>query len=331
VELYWRIGDGPVQHSDGSKPTDIGPITSEPSVAFQAADLSWTTKPGIASVRIVAVNSTKDAVTLSGNVAPQAPKTVASPSKVDKADPNTPVQLRVDMTQVALNFAGATAEWDFGDGSPTEPAKITPDAKMQASVTTTHTFKTTSTGVRVTFRDNAGKALAWDPVKIAVGAASGGHGWVLSSAMPDRTTFNGVHASSSNGKFSASWDVTTDSGQIHTEGALSWAPPPATAAPGDKWTTTLAASYSSTKCVPGQESAVAAEARWWAEDGTPGDDFFRVAADCSSGQASKPLSWAFPAVPTKCGTVCEIYVTVTAMSGVNGASVFWKYTYVVKP
>ena len=34
---------------------------------------------------------------------------VATPSSVDKADPNTAVQLRVDMTQVALNFAGATA------------------------------------------------------------------------------------------------------------------------------------------------------------------------------------------------------------------------------
>jgi hypothetical protein len=182
VELYWRIGDGSIQHSDGSKPTDIGPITSQASVAVQAADHSWSAKPGIPSVRIVAVNQTKDAVTLSGVVTPQAPRMGASPERVAKAALSAPVQLRLDMTQVALNFTGATAEWDFGDGSANQPTTITPDAKLQANVQVTHTFTGASTNVRVTFRDKAGKPLTWDPVNIPVGDAA---------AMPGN--FNSLH------------------------------------------------------------------------------------------------------------------------------------------
>ena len=347
VELYWRIGDGPVQHSDGSKATDIGPVTSEPSVAFQAADLSWTTKPGIASVRIVAVNSTKDAATLIGNVAPQAPKTVASPSKVDKPDPNTPVQLRVDMTQVALNFAGATAEWDFGDGSPTEPAKITPDAKMQASITTTHTFKTTSSGVRVTFRDSAGKALAWDPVNIAVGAAGGGH-WVLASTVPSvppvtKTNTDGstkYTLASANGRITASYDSVYENKPVHRQGSASWGLPPASAAPGEKWTATLSASYSdsSIKSCTGSDADVGADvsvkATWWADYETPKEDDFDITATCRNGSGSKQLSWVFPAhVDGTCGidSACDVDISVAAQAGLEDSDDVWTYHYQWQP
>jgi hypothetical protein len=172
VEFYWRVGDGSLQHSDGSKPLDIGPITSEASVAARGADGGWITEPGIPSVRIVAINPTQDAVTLSGNVYPLGPHAVASPASLTKLNPTSSVQLRVDLTQVALVFSSATADWDFGDGSPLEQTTITPDAKRQASVSTTHVFKATSTGVRVTFRDKAGKPLAWDPVIIPVVSSS---------------------------------------------------------------------------------------------------------------------------------------------------------------
>jgi hypothetical protein len=97
---------------------------------------------------------------------------VASPASLTKLNPTSSVQLRVDLTQVALVFSSATADWDFGDGSPVEQTTITPDAKRQASVSTTHVFKATSTGVRVTFRDKAGKPLAWDPVIIPVVSSS---------------------------------------------------------------------------------------------------------------------------------------------------------------
>ena len=338
VELYWRIGNGPLQHSDGSKPVDIGPVTSEPSVAFQAADLSWTTKPGIPSVRIVAVNSTKDAVTLSGSVAPQAPKTVASPSKVDKADPKTPVQLRVDMTQVALNFAGATAEWDFGDGSPAEQAKITPDAKMQASISTTHTFKTTSSGVRVTFRDNAGKALAWDPVKIAVGAATGGH-WVLAktdhSGLPGPSSYATgtmtMTINSGNGSIAASF---TNADQ-RTEGSATWGPPPKTAAPGDVWKTTLTASGTCSGVSAGLPlAAVNIKASWWAGAEQPREDEWDVSASCGESPGSTDLSWAFPDhIDGTCGVsnACTVDIVERGNAGFSETVDSWTYHYGWQP
>jgi hypothetical protein len=172
VELYWRVGSGPLQHSDGSQAQDIGPITSEASVAVRGSDGKWTNESGDPSVRIVALNPTSDPVTLTGSVVPLAPKTEASPESVAKLDPVAQVDLRVALAQVALNFKGASADWDFGDGSPIEPTTITPDIKMTATVSTRHVFKTASKGVRVTFRDNAGKLLGWDPVVIPVAGSS---------------------------------------------------------------------------------------------------------------------------------------------------------------
>ena len=173
VELYWRVGTGAVQHSDGSKPVDIGPITSEKAVAARNANGAWATTPGLPSVRIVAINPTKNAVSLSGNVAPLAPMAVATPDKIEKPDSTQETTMEINLTQVPLNFKSFTADWDFGDGSPVVKSTVTADAKMNATISMKHTITSASKGVRVTFSDQGGKALSWDPVVIHVGASPG--------------------------------------------------------------------------------------------------------------------------------------------------------------
>jgi hypothetical protein len=339
VELYWRTGNGPIQHSDGSKPLDIGPITSESSIAVQMADHTWTTMPGIPSVRIVAVNQTKDPVTLSGNVAPQAPKMVATPNNIAKADPNTPVQLRLDLTQVALSFAAATAEWDFGDGSATQPTTITPDAKLQAGLQVTHTFTGTSTGVRLTFRDKAGNSLAWDPVNIPVGAATGSGHWVLAKTdhggLPGPASYttdsSKLTIDSANGTIASSYQTKDQD----TEGSASWGPPPASAVPGDTWDTTLSAGGTCTGVSPGIPlAAVSIKVSWWAGSEQPKEDDWDVSASCGGGPGSTKLAWVFPAhIEGTCGlgNICSVDIFEHGNAGLTESEDSWTYHYEWQP
>jgi hypothetical protein len=231
VELYWRIGNGPLQHSDGSKAVDIGPITSEASAAFRAADGTWTTKPGIPSVRIVAINTAKDAVKLTGDVTLQQPKAVATPDNIAGADTKTEMTLRVDFSQVALNYTSVRADWDFGDGTPVENSTIKPDAKMQASISVKHTFKAATTAVRVTFYDKNGKAVLWDAVVIPVKVAATGR-WYKNITQ----ALKGTEGSTN--------------GEVSADGATaSWGPMPTYANPGDTWSTQLTVTGNATLAV----------------------------------------------------------------------------------
>jgi hypothetical protein len=344
VDYYYRVGTGPIRRGDRAKPLDISPITSEASVEVRQADGSWALTPGIPSVRIVAINQTFDPVTLNGSMTPLAPKMVATPTAVANLDPTKEVELRIDMSQVTRNTqrsdkqAWFTANWDFGDGSPVEPKRVDfPLDTMKASTSAMHTFRTAAKGVTVTFADSTGQPLAWDAVIIPVSGsattpstAATGH-WVLTATEPnggpaddfpgEKNTFD-----LTNGRITMSFDW-NDPGDrpAHQEGSISWGPPPASAAPGQTWTSTLLASLTCSGNVDSWKLeplglGVTAPGLEVAGNGNKGSEGVR--ATCTNASASTELSWAFPTDGYP-GRTFNIVVRGGGSSGGGG----WTYQY----
>ena len=114
----------------------------------------------------------------------------------------------------------------------------------------------------------------------------------------------------------------------HWEGTFTWGPPPASAAPGDVWTTTLSAQMTCgadgggaiTRAVSMSESA-----SW--TDMTKGTLWVDVS--CQNGSASKALSIVFPTYDPSWGPDVQEEVDVSVESPAGDDH--WKYVYTWQP
>ena len=170
VAFYYSVGSGEVQYQPGTKAFDYWPITSSETVKFQSFDRSVSDVPGTPSIRIVAINPTGEAVTLTGSFKPLPPVITANPERISLANPNDEVKLQVTVSQIAMNTTSFTALWDYGDGSAVEPVKASPGSDRTAVINVKHVFKSVGTGeVHVTFLDENDKPLPWITVIIPIG------------------------------------------------------------------------------------------------------------------------------------------------------------------
>ena len=167
-------------------------------------------------------------------------------------------------------------------------------------------------------------------------AAPGGR-WVLTSTEPA-----GGPSASSYEKPGEKLTVDSSSGRIaviynydgppnrHEEASVSWGPPPASAAPGSIWASTLSAAGT---CSGDIDFAWAAGGHAWAEWTEAGEKQFYSPSEwdttvtCSRGPDSVSLSWAFPAHGQFTGDVLEIEVS----GGDPHGSDSWTYHYEWRP
>jgi hypothetical protein len=167
-------------------------------------------------------------------------------------------------------------------------------------------------------------------------AATGGR-WVLTSTERDSGPF-----ASSYEKPGEKLTVDSSSGRIavlynydgppnrHDESSVSWGPPPASAAPGDTWASTLSATGT---CSGDIDYAWAAGVDAWAEWTEAGEKQFygpsewSATVDCTRGSGSAALSWAFPAHGQFTGDALEIDVSGGDSHGHDA----WTYHYEWRP
>jgi hypothetical protein len=161
--------------------------------------------------------------------------------------------------------------------------------------------------------------------------AAGGH-WVLISTTP-----NGGPNASSFSKDDEKLTVESSNGQIavsynydgpphrHETGSVSWGPPPASAAPGDIWTTTLSAQGSCSGDIDESWAiGVSAVILWTGHS----DINHTVAATCQKGSQSAETSLAFPAVHEG-GFDDSIEIDVSGGEPHGGD--YWTYKYEWRP
>jgi len=162
-------------------------------------------------------------------------------------------------------------------------------------------------------------------------AAAGGH-WVLQSAVadgPSTPSFSKagetLKITSSDGAISVSYNY---DGPPHRNerGSASWGPPPANAAPGDTWSTTLQAQGSCRDDLDLSWAMGVSVALTWTTSGSTQTASFAASATCEKGSASSPLSWAFPAHEAD-GDTIAIYVS----GGEEHSSDNWTYRYAWVP
>ncbi len=183
--------------------------------------------------------------------------------------------------------------------------------------------------------DFARRRVTVGPMATAT-AATGGQ-WVLTSTERDSGPF-----ASSYDKPGEKLTVDSSSGRIavlynydgppylHYESSVSWGPPPASAAPGDTWTSTLSAAGT---CSGDINEVWAAGVSAWAEWTEAGQNQFYgpsewdVTVTCSRGSGSASLSWAFPAHGQFTGDALEISVS----GGGSLAYDTWVYHYEWRP
>ena len=122
-------------------------------------------------------------------------------------------------------------------------------------------------------------------------------------------------------------DVYGTTRQLTMKGAGSWGPPPASAAPGDGWTTTLTATGTCTEPDGLWASYVTATAIWVDNNGQHAAVIGSADIDCSKGAASTPVTWIFPDGAKSQGRPLEI----TVSAGDTNGSDSWVYQYVWQP
>jgi hypothetical protein len=114
-------------------------------------------------------------------------------------------------------------------------------------------------------------------------------------------------------------------------GSVSWGPPPASAAPGDTWTTTLSADVTCSSDDPGTiggDENLTVQPLWTDDHGlvqvTPQ---WNVFASCQKGSGSTDLSWVFPAPYITSGATLDIGVSGSGAKGYDT----WGYHYEWQP
>ena len=156
-------------------------------------------------------------------------------------------------------------------------------------------------------------------------AATTGDHWVLTSTtskLGGPGTFSVVDqtVNSTNGRVTISSDTEYQGGVLHAVTTVSWGPPPASAAPGDTWATTLSAEVNSSFVLV----AMGVDAFWTGDGGVAQTEHWRVAVDPgnTTGSSTTDLSWVFPSPYPASGSKIEIVV-----SSVDD----WTYTYTWQP
>jgi hypothetical protein len=134
-----------------------------------------------------------------------------------------------------------------------------------------------------------------------------------------------VTIDTSNGRIAASYKYTGTLYPPYTEeGSVSWGPPPASAAPGETWTSTLSAQGTcSDASDPLGGGGLTVEATW-TEGGRVTSKSSSVETSCQEGSASADLSWAFPAHDGD-------NLTILAYGGEAHGEDLWTYTYTWQP
>lgn len=129
---------------------------------------------------------------------------------------------------------------------------------------------------------------------------------------------------SSNGRISTSFNF---EGPPHRnrQGSVSWGPPPASAPPGDTWTTTLSAQGTCSDDIDEYWVESLKVRAIWTEPGGYGTKEWSVEATCQKGSGSTELSWAFPAGMAG-GTL-----TISATGGDDDGGDTWTYSYQWQP
>ena len=162
-------------------------------------------------------------------------------------------------------------------------------------------------------------------------AAAGGR-WVLASATadgPSTASFSRsdetLKITSSSGAISVAYNY---DGPPHRNehGAVSWGPPPASAAPGDAWTTTLSATGSCRFDLDLSWAMGVSVAITWTSGGELQTKSFDATATCEHGSGSSPLAWTFPAHVAG-GDTLDIHVG----GGEPHSSDTWTYHYTWAP
>jgi hypothetical protein len=193
-----------------------------------------------------------------------------------------------------------------------------------------------------------GSKPAWDSWKyvdfvrltVTLGPAASpsvvtGGGWVLAATEPGggpgassyEKPGEKLTVESSNGRIAVSYNY---DGPPHRNevSSVSWGPPPASAAPGDTWTTALSAEGTCSFDIDEQGWAVSVSViAIWTEAGQKGTRDWSAGADCQKGSASTPLSWAFPVHDEFSGDKLEIAVS----GGDSHGGDSWTYRYEWRP
>jgi hypothetical protein len=168
VPFIYRAGNGSLVERDGKEATVIEPITSEPTVSVQEKGGAWHNVAGIPSVRLVAINATAQNMTLQGTFAPMPPVITVKPQRITITDLTTPVPLEIKVERIFPNIK-FTVVIDYGDGSPEERIKATPDGKKQALIPVNHIFKNVSVKeVHIDFLDETNRCCLWKSMIIPV-------------------------------------------------------------------------------------------------------------------------------------------------------------------
>lgn len=194
----------------------------------------------------------------------------------------------------------------------------------------------------------AGREVPWAYVdfarrRITVGpatsatAATGGH-WVLTKTehrgLPDPSAYGysstNLTVDSTNGRIAGSYQTADQ----QMSGSASWGPPPASAAPGDTWTTTLSADGTCSGVSTGVPLAgVNIKASWWEGSQQPEEHDWGVSASCGGSPGSEKLSWPFPAhIEGTCdGGACAIDIFEQGNAGLGVTEDSWTYHYEWQP
>jgi len=272
---------------------------------------------------------------------------VFDPATVKDSQTDLGIRFKVTATGIPETAKRVSFSWSY-DGDVVDEDPFTAPYEDPLTSSSNHAFSDEGDHtVTVTLYDTTGpipRELARTTVYVkTVAATSGGH-WVLTStaptASPVQTAFayDGVTTTinSSNGQIEA----TQVTARANTVGYVSWGLPPASAAPGDAWTTKLSAKYADSAAVScgdleaAEGAGVSIKIAWWAKSDAPKEDDFELAAGCKGTSGSEDLSWAFPVhIEGTCGlaNACTVDMSVYAYTGLENADNTWKYHYEWRP
>jgi hypothetical protein len=276
---------------------------------------------------------------------------------VVRGDPTTlvfdPATVKDSQTDLSITFKAtgtgipATAKhvsfaWDFGDGLVTEDPIDAPDNAEQASEAVHAYSKEGSYTVTVILYDTTGSqrvelARATWEVTIAASspsaAAPAAGRWVLNKSYSSMVGSGGTFSDSDHSQITSSNGTITvsyASAQLPS-GSVSWVLPPANAAPGDVWNTTLSA-----KSTCGIDSRMdglelSTGLSWDSKD----SDAKKVAGGgitCRQGSGSVEASFTFPQAPASDSSWINLVVNGGFGMGTGSpAGDAWNYYYLWEP
>jgi hypothetical protein len=258
------------------------------------------------------------------------------PATLKDGQTNVGIEFKVTATGIPDTAKRVSFTWIYDGDVVDEDPYVAPFDEEQVSQSN-HAFADEgSHEITVILYDTTGSTPAelaratWDVEIIASSPSSSqtasteaaGTHWVLISTTPNPAPAGKSTAStsdktwvtdSSDGKVSVTYDhLGVDGGVYHYDASTTWTPPPASAVPGDTWTTILSA-RSSCKLVTWFEGRPiypqgGAHISVWVSLGSQGEIYTdtsepsEATADCSSGSGEDPavesqdtkLSWAFP-------------------------------------